>query len=235
MDKKKLNKILLIASQVFFGLFIVLIILLLTVDRKEVGPDDAVIGLSTINVNIFSKLGFNPNWEKVSKYLGYFAIFICCAFGVIGLIQWITRKKFLAVDVEICLLGVFYIICIIVYVFFSVISINYRPILVLNSANEFEMELSFPSSHTILGVFVFCSAALVLPRYVKIKCVLIPSQVMLFGLAILMMVSRLISGVHWFTDILGAFLLSGFLLLMFLVLLNINVEYREKREKGIEA
>ena len=68
MDKKKLNKILLIASQVFFGLFIVLIILLLTVDRKEVGPDDAVIGLSTINVNIFSKLGFNPNSDVLFQH-----------------------------------------------------------------------------------------------------------------------------------------------------------------------
>ena len=230
MKQKTLNKILLILSQVFFGLFIILIILLFTVDRKEIGPNESIVGLSTINQAFFNKFNGNSTWESISKFLGYGALAIVGAMAVLGLMQWISRKKFLKVDVEIMLLGIFYIICLLIYVFFNNVTINYRPILVMNKLGEEVLELSFPSSHTILGLFVYVSLGLVLRRYIKNQYILIPVQILCFGLGLLMLIGRIFSGVHWFTDILGGALLTGFLLLMFELLLNINIESRKKEE-----
>ena len=230
MDKKKLSKILLILSQVFFGLFVILIILLLTVDKKAIGPNESVIGLSTINQAVFNRFSENRTCILISKYLGYVALGVVGLMALFGLMQLISRKKLLGVDIEILLLGLFYIICGLVYVFFYFVVINYRPIFLMDEAGELYLEGSFPSSHTILGVFVFASLGLVLKKYIKIKYLRISLEIVCYLLACTMLVTRLISGIHWFTDILGSFLLSMFLLLMFKLMLNINEDLQKKQE-----
>ncbi|MBP5454540.1 MAG: phosphatase PAP2 family protein, partial [Lachnospiraceae bacterium] len=75
-------------------------------------------------------------------------------------------------------------------------------------------------SHTILSLCVFASAAFMVARYLKnsktLKTILGTASIVL---AVLTVVFRAFSGVHWFTDIIGGVFLSLALLNMFLAFL----------------
>ena len=68
------------------------------------------------------------------------------AFGyaMAGLFQLVTRRGIWKVDVPILVLGVFYGILAACYVFFEVIVINYRLVILTQGLEAF-----YPSSHTV--------------------------------------------------------------------------------------
>ena len=68
-------------------------------------------------------------------------IFICGCFGILGLCQWIRRKRFFRVDADILLLGAYYLLVIAGYLLFEMVPINYRPVLI-----DGYLEASYPSS-----------------------------------------------------------------------------------------
>jgi undecaprenyl-diphosphatase len=84
------------------------------------------------------------------------------------------------------------------------IPINYRPILI----NGF-MEASYPSSTTLLVLGVM--PTLVFQANLRLKSVTLKNFIIIFAVAfsVFMVVGRLISGVHWITDIVGSCLLSA--------------------------
>ena len=120
-----------------------------------------------------------------------------------GLVQWWKRKSLMKVDSDIICLGIYYVIVILAYLIFEIIPINYRPILI-----EGRMEASYPSSTTLLVLCVMPTLVEQAARRIKSRKIktFISSFVILFSL--FMVVGRVISGVHWFTDILGAVMLS---------------------------
>jgi undecaprenyl-diphosphatase len=140
----------------------------------------------------------------VTDWLGLVPIFICMIFGLVGLIQLIKRKNLLKVDFDIIILGVYYVIVILCYLIFEMYPINYRPILI----NGF-MEASYPSSTTLLVLGVM--PTLVFQANLRLKSITLKSFIMIFAVAfsVFMVVGRLISGVHWLTDIIGSCLLSA--------------------------
>lgn len=78
--------------------------------------------------------------------------------------------------------------------------INYRPILV-----DGHLEASYPSSHTFLAVAVLLSAFYLFKKEKGIKKIM--SFLCLLVMSIIV-VGRILSGVHWITDILGGILLG---------------------------
>lgn len=208
------NKRNIIISSILVFMAILFTILAKVIDIKPVGLDNTNLGFSTINKYVFDLLGTSNLWYVITKYLGIIAILIICIYGLIGIIQLIKRKSLLKVDKEIIILGIFYVIVMMIYVFFEKVIINYRPVL-----EDGLLEASYPSSHTLLTLFVSGSAILINKKLYSNKYIKV-INILLFIMMILMPVGRLLSGVHWFTDILGGVLISSALLMSFYTVIN---------------
>lgn len=206
----------LIAALLLLSLFIVLVILVKTVDIGIVGDSQTKIGLSTINENIFSKHGYLSFWDKITDALGYLSLSIVIFFAVYGVLSLIKIKKFSKLDKDFYALAGAYVIMAIFYVVFEKLVINYRPILI-----EGEFEASFPSSHTMLALVALGTAIIEVQRKIKNRNVKYTLTIILEILMAVMVIGRLLAGVHWFTDILGAVLLSGFIVFFFLFIVNL--------------
>ena len=203
--KKKL-----ILAAVCFALFLLLILLLKTVDVAAVGPEGTEVGLSKLNVAIHDLFGENLGWYKITNILGYLAILIALCFAAVGGLQLIYRRSILKVDKEIILLGCLYVVTVIFYVLFEMVIVNYRPMLMPDGTGP---EASFPSSHTVLSCVILGSGLTLLKKYLKKNKTIQLVLTVLFAVMLALIVAgRLISGVHWFTDIIGGLLLSAALL-----------------------
>lgn len=199
---KKQNKILYTAI-IFLSLFIVWTVLLKFVDLKPIGPYNSTVGLATINGYFHSLTSVNMTLYTITDWLGLVPIFICLIFGVIGLLEWINRKSFLKVDFEILTLGGFYILVIMLFLLFEKVVINYRPVLI-NGV----LEASYPSSTTLLTMCVMPTAIIEFKRLIKNKSLSNFITVAIALFTAFMVIARLISGVHWLSDIIGGALLS---------------------------
>ncbi len=190
------------------AVFIIFTILIKTVDVQPIGPEGSSVGFASLNGAVAKLLGFHELWYKLSGYIGYLALAVIALYGLMGLAQLIKRRSVAAVDRDILVLGCFYLAVGALYVLFNKLVINYRPVML-----EEGLEASYPSSHTMLGLCVFLSAVRMesfghkggSPLYKKALLVL----------AALLLVTRLLSGAHWLTDIIGGAVLSCALLLFF--------------------
>ena len=199
-----------ITAAVSFGLFLLLILLVKTVDVAVVGPEGAKIGLSKLNMAIHDLFGVHMAWYKVTNVLGYLAILIGLCFAAIGGLQLIYRRSILKVDKEILLLGGLYVITVLFYILFEKVVVNYRPILMPDGEG---LEASFPSSHTMLSCVILGSGLELLKKYARKDKTIQTALTVIFAVMLALIVAgRLLSGVHWFTDILGGILLSVALL-----------------------
>ena len=197
------------------GLFAVAIIYTLLVkyiDVQEIGPNDSLVGFATINNFMFNLTGVNMLWYDITYWWGFVPLFIAFIYAIIGFIQMIKRRSILKVDKEILGLCVYYIIVIGLYIFFETYVINYRPILM-----DGILEASYPSSHTLLSVCI-CGSSLIINKYLFKNKNFFKAENIISILSILVIViGRFISGVHWFTDIIGAILISIALLKAFYI------------------
>ena len=195
------------------GILVSLAFMLLTMkaDVQAIGPEGSSVGLAMLNGKLRDVIGYHSYWKTLTDLIAAIAILICCFFGAIGLLQLIRERSLAKVDPRILLLGVFYIAVVLVYVIFEIFPVNYRPVL-----EEGALEASFPSSHTMLSLCVLLSAIPVLRRILKNEIALQIASIALPVLAVLAVIGRLLSGVHWFTDIIGGILISAALLLIFM-------------------
>ena len=200
------------AAGVFGVLFLLLIVLVKTVDVAQIGPSGTSIGLSSLNGGFHEAVGVHMFWYKLTEGLGILAILVAAMFGLAGLVQLIKRKSLLKVDKNILALGCLYVCVVAFYVIFEVIIVNYRPIIM---PGETVPEASFPSSHTMLICTIMGSAMMQIKEYghtVKTGQIL---KLVCWAILLITVIGRLICGVHWFTDILGGLLLSAALLLLY--------------------
>lgn len=201
--KTKAKRTLLIS--IFFLLaFAVWTVLIQTVDVKAVGVNSTDIGFAFINTRFHSLTGVNFMLYNITDWLGLVPLAVCIAFGILGFIQLIKRKSLFKVDADIIILGVYYVTVILCYLVFEMIPINYRPVLINGFA-----EASYPSSTTLLVLSVMPTLVFQIKHRMKnIKLQRIVTVITLF-FCIFMVVGRLVSGVHWLTDIMGSVLLSA--------------------------
>ena len=206
MNKKKRNFFI---STILILLALVFTILVKVVDVKQVGVNGTSIGFATVNQIVFESIGVNMIWYHITDWLGLMPIFMAMVYSLLGLVQLIKRKSLFKVDKEIIILGLFYIIVISIYIFFEKVIVNYRPILM----NGF-LEASYPSSHTLMTICL-CGSSIIVNKKMfnnKItKLMNILSLIIIF----ITVIGRLISGVHWFTDIIGGIFISIALLMTF--------------------
>ena len=184
--------------------FIIWTILIQTVDVQPVGVNGTNIGFAAFNSWFHNLTGTNMTLYTITDWLGLVPVFICMIFGTLGLLQLIKRKHLLQVDKDILFLGIYYIIVISAYLLFEMIPINYRPILI-----EGRMEASYPSSTTLLVLSVMPTLIFQTDRRLKNTSARNIIRILTILFSAFMVFGRLISGVHWFTDIVGSVMLSA--------------------------
>lgn len=209
------NKVKLIITFILVLLFILLIILVKNENVAPIGPAGSEIGLSGINEAFHNLTGVNMGLYKLTQVLGIISLVVAFLFFLMGVIQLIQRKSLFKVDKGIISLGCLYIMLALVYVLFEKVVINYRPVLM---EGEIFPEASFPSTHTMLSCVIFGSTIIVFCKYVKDKLLRTAVVAICTVLMVAMVIGRLMSGVHWLTDIIGGLLISGILLMIFVII-----------------
>jgi undecaprenyl-diphosphatase len=146
----------------------------------------------------------------ITDWLSVIPLGVVMGFAALGLRQWIQRKSLWKVDRSILALGVFYLAVGAVFVFFEIVAVNFRPVLI-----DGVLEASYPSSTTMLVLCVMGTGAVQWRDRVKCPVFrgLVMAAVSLF--MVFMVAGRLLSGVHWLTDIIGGGLISGGLIAVY--------------------
>ena len=189
------------------------------VDVQPIGPQGSAVGFATINGWVHSLAGVHMSLYTVTDWLGLVPIGVAMGFALLGLIQWIKRKHLRQVDYSIIVLGGFYLLVMAAYVLFEVVVINYRPVLI----NGY-LEASYPSSTTMLVLCVMPTTLMQLNARIKSQTL---KRWVGFGITafiLFMVIGRLLSGVHWFTDIIGGALLSAGLVMLYYSITSLEIK-----------
>lgn len=194
----------LMAGSIVLMAFAIWTMMVRTVDVRQLGQNGTDIGFAALNVWFHQVTGVHRMLYVITDWLGLVPIFVCMFFGGIGLAQLIKRRSLWKVDTDIIFLGVYYVIVILCYLVFEVIPINYRPVLINGN-----LEASYPSSTTLLVLCVMPTLNDQMSRRVKNKTLNMVAQLFTTAFSAFMVTGRLISGVHWLTDIVGAVLFSA--------------------------
>ena len=192
------------------ALFVIWTVALRFVDVQAIGPQGSSVGFATINRFIHNLTGVHMSLYTITDWLGLVPICFIMGCGILGLCQWVKRKNLFKVDHSILTLGGFYIIVMTAYIFFETFVVNYRPILINGI-----LEASYPSSTTMLVMCVMPTAIMQFNERIKSngfkKCV----NILITAFIVFMVIGRLVSGVHWFSDIIGGALLSSGLVMIY--------------------
>lgn len=210
MKKNRTGRIGLAVGAALILAFALWTYLIQRVDVKPVGQNGTNVGFAAVNTWFHRLTGVHMGLYTVTDWLGLVPIAVCVGFGVLGLLQWIKRRSLKKVDADIILLGVYYILVILGYLIFEMIPINYRPIPI-----DGAMEASYPSSTTLLVLSVMPTLAFQIGRRAGSGAVKRIALVLSALFSLFMVTGRLVAGVHWLTDIIGAVLLSAGLYLLY--------------------
>ena len=184
------------------------------IDLASIGPQDSIVGFSTINGFFHRLTGVHLFLYQLTDWLSLIPLVFVLGFALLGLVQWVQRRSLFKVDRSLFILGGFYILVFLIFIFFEIYVINYRPILINGC-----LEASYPSSTTLLFLCVMPTAVMQLKHrlqnHCKVQCL---SLLTVFTAVIVAL--RAISGVHWITDIIGGILLSTGLVTLYSYLIQ---------------
>ncbi len=194
------------------AVFVLFIILVKTVGVAEIGPNGTEVGFAGLDGAISGAFGYNGFFYKLTQILGYLSIVIALVFAEEGIEQLIRRKSLKAIDGEIIVTGVLYVLTAIVYLFFEIVKVNYRPVIM---PGDTAPEASFPSSHTVLACVILVGAAVFCVRYLENKKLAKILAIAFCVTAGVTVFGRILAGVHWFTDIIGGLIVSAALIVAY--------------------
>lgn len=202
MKKKKIK--MLIMAVGLLVVFVAWTLLVKAVDVRTIGPEGSKIGFSAFNSLVHRTVGVNMSLYVITDWLGLVPIATVLGFAALGLCQLIKRKSLLKVDRSIIILGGFYVAVAAVFLLFEALAVNYRPVLI-----EGCLEASYPSSTTMLVLCVMPTAVMQLSSRIKSQPVKLALTLLIIAFIAFMVIGRILSGVHWITDIIGGALLSA--------------------------
>lgn len=188
------------------------------VDVQAIGPQGSAVGFATLNRFVHELTGVHISLYIVTDLLGLVPLGFVIGFALLGLVQWIKRKRILKVDRSILALGGFYIVVLAVYALFEVVVVNYRPVLIGGI-----LEVSYPSSTTMLVMCVMPTVIMQVNARTQNKVFKRCVTFAVTAFVVFMVIARLVSGVHWFSDIIGGVFLSGGLVLMYRAFIRLEV------------
>ena len=197
------------------ALFVLWTVALHVVDVRAIGPGDSSVGFATLNKLIHNSTGVHMSLYTVTDWLGLVPLCFIMGFGVLGLCEWIKRENLFKVDYNILALGGFYIVVMAIYIFFEMFVVNYRPILI----NGY-LEASYPSSTTMLVMCVMPTAIMQFNTRIKSSIFRRCVAFIITAFIVFMVIGRLVSGVHWFSDIVGGAMLSSGLVMIYDSIVN---------------
>lgn len=193
-----------------FLAFILFTFIIKYVDVRPIGPEGSSVGLATLNRLVSERLGVNLFWYALTDWLGLVPIMFACGFAALGLWQLLRRGSVARVDLDILLLGLFYLAVIGCYALFERLVINYRPVLLDGS-----LEASYPSSHVMVALCIMATAMMQFHRRLGNKRLVKALDLFCVLIIAVTVLGRLVSGVHWLTDILGGLILSAALIALY--------------------
>ena len=195
-----------IPGLLLLALFFVFTLLVCFVDVQPIGVALSEVGFASLNGSVNDFFGAHKSLYTVTEILGYLTWGVVAFFGLLGLSQLVHRKSLLKVDRDIILLGIGYAVMLVFYVLFDKLPLNYRP---AYPWDEGALEASYPSSHTLMLVFVMATAVIQIMRRMHKGTLRTILTVACIAVAAVVVVGRMACGVHWFTDIIGGLLLAA--------------------------
>lgn len=203
MQHTKKTRHFFLASTALFLLFLLYTVALQRLDVQPIGPRGSLVGFASLNGAVHRLLGVHMALYAITDWASLAVALVALGFAVLGLAQWIRRKSLWRVDHSLLVLGGFYLL-LATYLFFENHVVNYRPVLIENV-----LEASYPSSTTMLVLCIMPTAMLQFRQRICHRGTRLAGNT-LAGIFIFAMVAgRLLSGVHWLSDIVGGVLLSA--------------------------
>lgn len=189
--------------------------LIQTVDVQPIGPNGSSVGFAALNGWFHQLTGVHWMLYTLTDWLGLVPIAVCLIFAGAGFVQLVQRRSLFKVDLDIIMLGAYYVLVIFGYLLFEMAPINYRPVLI-----EGFLEASYPSSTTLLVLSVMPTLYFQAQRRLNPNA--LRQTILIFSVlfSAFMVIGRLVSGVHWLTDIVGAVLLSSGIFLIYKASVN---------------
>ena len=224
MNKAKRELVVGVAFLATFALWTAMVQL---VDVRPVGQNGTNVGFATLNTWFHGVTGVHMLLYVVTDWLGLVPVAVCLGFGVLGAVQLVRRRSLLRVDSDILLLGLHFALVAFAYLIFEMVPINYRPVPI-----DGVMEASYPSSTTLLVLGVMPTLGFQVNR--RCDGLVFRKAVWAFVVAfsVFMVAGRLVSGVHWLTDIVGSILLAAGLLMLYRFAVCV-VDARRRNKDGV--
>lgn len=207
-------------------------VLVAVIDVQPIGPNGTTVGFAAINGAVANVFGYNGFFYTVSKLVGLAALAVAGCFSLLAVLEFVQRKNIFKVDPELLALVCTYALTVFLYILFEIVVVNCRPVIM---PGETAPEASFPSSHTLLAVTVFGTALYALTRYLKDVKIRNIVRIVLIVFIAVMTLGRLISGVHWFTDIIGGVLYSLALIFCYRFLLELFRNLSKKKKQPVRT
>lgn len=195
--------------------FAVWTFLIQTVDVQPIGPNGSSVGFAALNGWFHQLTGVRWMLYTLTDWLGLVPICVCLIFAGAGFVQLVQRRSLFKVDLDIIMLGAYYVLVIFGYLLFEMVPINYRPVLI-----EGFLEASYPSSTTLLVLSVMPTLYFQAQRRLTASALRQTIRIFSVLFSAFMVLGRLVSGVHWLTDIMGAVLLSSGIFLIYKASVN---------------
>lgn len=218
------------------ALAILYTILVQVIDVKPIGPDGSEVGFATINGIFRDMIGYHRFFYLLTEVFGIICILVAVMFAAVGALQLFRKKDIMKVNRKILLMGGIYTLVLLLYVVFEIFPVNYRPMIV---DPEEGLEASYPSTHTMLSMCIVGCALVYFKKVVRnedVRDMMIKACISIIFVTV---VGRLLSGVHWFSDILGGFIISLAIISLYNSLVTWlsprKKKQRRHRRRGVEG
>lgn len=195
--------------------FAVWTFLIQAVDVQPIGPNGSSVGFAALNGWFHQLTGVHWMLYTLTDWLGLVPICVCLIFAGAGFVQFVQRRSLFKVDLDMIMLGAYYVLVIFGYLLFEMVPINYRPVRI-----EGFLEASYPSSTTLLVLSVMSTLYFQAQRRLTANALRQAIRIFSVLFSAFMVIGRLVSGVHWLTDIVGAVLLSSGIFLIYKASVN---------------